>query len=56
MTIFIPNPQHLQTTIDNIVRDGKQHFHVIADFDRTLTQAFVDGKFRASLESVFEEQ
>lgn len=56
MSILIPNPQHLQTMIDNIIRDGKQHFHVIADFDRTLTQAFVDGKPRSSLESVFEEQ
>jgi hypothetical protein len=54
--ILIPDPQHLQDLIQKISRDGKEHFHVIADFDRTLTQAFVDGKPRYSLESILERE
>ena len=33
---------------------GSQFFHVVADFDRTLTKAFVDGKPISSLESILE--
>jgi hypothetical protein len=54
--ILIPNPQHLEELIEKIAHDGKEHFHVIADFDSTLTTAFVNGQPRSSLESIFEEE
>ena len=54
--ILIPNPQHLQELIEKIAQDGKEHFHVIADFDRTLTTAFIDGKPTSALTSIFEEE
>jgi len=44
--ILIPNPEKLEELIGKIAQDGKEHFHVIADFDRTLTSAFVNGKPR----------
>ena len=52
MTTLIPNHQHLEAVLQKMIADGKDHFHVIADFDRTLTKAFVDGKPRLSLESL----
>ncbi|EKD24708.1 MAG: hypothetical protein ACD_80C00167G0006 [uncultured bacterium (gcode 4)] len=52
---FFSNETHFNEVIKNIIADGKEHLHVIADFDRTLTKAFVDGKPRSSLESILEE-
>ena len=37
------------------MKKPKEHFHVLADFDRTLTTAFVDGKSVRSLISVLYE-
>ncbi len=54
--ILIPNPQKLHDTIEKISQAGKDKFHVIADFDRTLTKAFIDGKQNTSLVSVIQEQ
>jgi cytosolic 5'-nucleotidase 3 len=42
--IIIPDEQSLEEKIKNISRDGKEKLHVIADFDRTLTKAFVNGE------------
>ena len=56
MTTLIPNHQHLEAVLQKMIADGKDHFHVIADFDRTLTKAFVDGKPRLSLESILEQE
>lgn len=42
--IFVKNKQLLQEKINQIKSDGKDKFHVIADFDRTLTYAFSEGK------------
>lgn len=53
--ILISNPQEFQRKLNLIMSWGSQHFHVIADFDRTLTKAFVEWEFRASLESVLEK-
>lgn len=53
--ILIPNPQKLEELIQKIAQDGKEHFHVIADFDRTLTSAFVDGEPRYALQQIFQE-
>lgn len=42
--IVIDNPALLKEKLDRIKKDGTSHFHVISDFDRTLTPAFIDGK------------
>lgn len=42
--IIISNKEKLEETIKRISRDGKERFHVIADFDRTLTKAIIGGK------------
>jgi len=43
-SIHIANPGELQRKINACKRDGSKHLHVISDFDRTLTKAFVEGK------------
>lgn len=47
--IFIPNPQDFETKLQNIIAWWPNNFHVIADFDRTLTKAFAEGKPTVSL-------
>ena len=42
--IIISNKKELETKIKRISGQGKEKFHVIADFDRTLTKAFVNNK------------
>ena len=52
--ILIPNPKKLNQLIETFAHDGKEHFHVIADFDRTLTVAFVNGEPRYAIEKIFQ--
>lgn len=52
--ILIPNSEYVQDVIAKMSAQGSQFFHVVADFDRTLTKAFVHGKPRSSLESILE--
>ncbi len=52
--ILIPNPEYVKEVIAEMSAQGSQFFHVVADFDRTLTKAFIDGKPRSSLESILE--
>ena len=54
--ILIPNQQDFDAKLQKIIAWGKERFHVIADFDRTLTKAFIDGKPRSSLESILEHE
>ncbi|MCK4553012.1 haloacid dehalogenase-like hydrolase [Candidatus Pacearchaeota archaeon] len=42
--IIIPNPDDLKEKKKKILEDGADKFHVLADFDRTLTKAFVEGQ------------
>ena len=42
--IVIPNQKNLEQLIQKIKQAGKEKFHVLADFDRTLTKAFVEGQ------------
>ena len=50
MTNFlISNQKDFTTKLQNIIAWGKENLHVIADFDRTLTKAFVDGESKTSL-------
>ena len=42
--IHISDPSALEEKINKIKGDGGKHFHVVSDFDRTLTPMFVDGE------------
>jgi 5'-nucleotidase len=42
--IIISNPEKLEETKRKIKQGGKEKLHVIADFDQTLTKAYVDGE------------
>lgn len=42
--VLISDKRELEKKIKKISDQGKNKFHVIADFDRTLTKAFVDGQ------------
>ena len=54
--ITISNQNKSNKIIDNFIKGWKENLHILADFDRTLTQAFSDGKYRASLVSVLYEE
>lgn len=54
--ILIPNQHSFNEKLQKIIAWWADKFHVIADFDRTLTKAFVDGKQNTSLVSVIQEQ
>jgi 5'-nucleotidase len=54
--ILISHPQDFNQKLKNIIAWGKEHFHVIADFDRTLTKANVNDKPRPSLLQLLEQQ
>jgi len=41
--IIISNPEKFEETKKKILEEGVDNFHVIADFDKTLTQAFTEG-------------
>lgn len=42
--ISVPNKELLEEKIAQIKKDGISHLHVVSDFDRTLTPAFIHGK------------
>jgi len=42
--ILIPNQERLDSLLKQFKEGGKDKIHVLADFDRTLTKAFVDGQ------------
>ena len=41
--IIITDPERLEKIKAEIAKDGPEKFHVLADFDRTLTRSFSDG-------------
>lgn len=53
--IVIANKERLEATKKAMREAGASKLHVLADFDRTLTTAFVDGKSVRSLISVLYE-
>lgn len=53
--IIISNQKELEKLIRLISRGGAGKFHVVADFDRTLTKACVDGKYMPSLISILRD-
>lgn len=50
--IIISDPERLKKLKMAISKDGAEKLHLLADFDRTLTKAFVDGRSVTSLISV----
>ncbi len=53
--IIISNLEELEKSKKSISESGAEKFHVLADFDRTLTTAFVDGKSIPSLISILRD-
>jgi HAD superfamily hydrolase (TIGR01544 family) len=53
--VLIPNPEKLEQIKKGFAQGGTATIHVLADFDRTLTTAFVDGKSLPSLISVLRD-
>lgn len=54
--IHIPNPDFLNKKIEDFKKDGAEGFHVISDFDRTLTPAKIKGKKFHSCIAILREQ
>lgn len=54
--VIYSNEQNFIDTLSKISKDWNQKIHVLADFDRTLTTAFFDGKSRPSLISVLRSE
>jgi len=50
--IIITNPKRLEKLKKEISKKGKEKLHVLSDFDRTLTHAFVKGEKVPSLISI----
>jgi hypothetical protein len=40
--IIIVNKNKYEKTLGNLKKDGVDKLHILSDFDRTLTKAFVD--------------
>ncbi len=53
--IIIPNPKHLEDTIQKMKKEGKDNLHILSDFDKTLTQSLVDGKRTPSIIALIRE-
>ncbi|MFA5173701.1 MAG: hypothetical protein WC438_00805 [Candidatus Pacearchaeota archaeon] len=54
--IIIPNPRELKEKEKAILYGGKDKLHVISDFDRTLTKAFVNGEKFPSIISILRAE
>jgi len=53
--IVISSQEELEKIKRSIAEDGAEKLHILADFDRTLTRAFVDGKSTPSLISILRD-
>ncbi len=54
--IIIPNPERLENVVREISKGGAEKLHILADFDKTLTRAFVDGEEIPSLMSIMRSR
>ncbi len=54
--IIYSNEQKFSNTLEKIIEDWLDNLHFLADFDNTLTKAFVDWKRTPSLVSVVREK
>jgi len=53
--VIIVNQEELETAKKSIAEDGVKKLHVLADFDRTLTKAFVNGEEIPSIISILRD-
>lgn len=53
--IIVPNPKHLEETINRMIKDGHSKLHIVSDFDRTLTKYSADGKKIPSIIALIRE-
>jgi 5'-nucleotidase len=53
--VIIPSPEKLEALLKVFKEQGKDKIHVLADFDRTLTAAFVNGQKTPSIISVLRD-
>ena len=53
--IIIPNQENLKRTLNLIQKDWSSQIHVLADFDKTLTKAFVNGKAFQSIMAKYRD-
>lgn len=53
--IIISNPQKFNAAKAAIRESGADKLHILADFDRTLTKAYVNGEFVSSLQSILRD-
>ena len=51
--IIISNPKDFERKKQAIINAGKENLHIVSDFDRTLTKAFVNSKATPSLIAEF---
>ena len=54
--IIISNSLNYKKILSRLIKWWKEKLHIVSDFDRTLTQAFSNGQYRASLISVLYEE
>ena len=54
--LIIVNETELDKKREKIIKEGKGKFHVLADFDRTLTKAFVNGEKTPSVISILRNE
>ena len=54
--ILIVNKEKLEKLKNNFKKDGVEKLHVLADFDKTLTKAFVNGKKISSSLSILRDE
>jgi len=53
--ILIPRQEKLRKLIGQMKKAGPEKLHVLADFDRTLTQAYIDGEKIPSIISILRD-
>jgi 5'-nucleotidase len=55
--VIISNPKEFELKKKNIIKKGFNNLHIISDFDRTLTKAYLDnGEFVPSLISILRDE
>lgn len=53
--IFISNEKKFKILKEKIIANGAERLHILADFDKTLTPAFIDGQPFQSIISILRD-
>lgn len=54
--VIISNPIEFEKKKQELKKDGKEKLHILTDFDRTLTKAFIDGEKTPSVISILRNE